>query len=81
MNIKFEVIRDCDGVVDGYKLGDWYLMKHYYWDNNYSWIINKTGKSVYSYYEWDMEYRNGNVEVVNSCKQGKEILKNRYVGV
>lgn len=81
MNIKFEIIRDCDGVVDGYKLGDWYLMKHYYWNNSYSWIINKTGKCMYTYCEWEKAYKNGEVEVVNSCKQGKEILKNRYVGV
>lgn len=75
---KFEIIRDCDGVVDGYKLGEWYLMKYYYWNNSYSWIINKTGKTVYSYYEWDKAYKNKEVEPVDSCKVGKQILIERY---
>lgn len=73
--MKFEKIYDWDGEVRGYKLGDFYLMKHYHWGNNYSWIINKTGDTFYFGYEWDKAVRSGEVEMVLTCKQGKERLK------
>ena len=73
-NIKFEVIRDYDGNVDGYKLGEWYLMKHYYWNNDYEWIINKTGKQHYTGYEFDKAQDNKEIEIVLSCKAGKQRL-------
>ncbi len=45
--VKFEVLRDDDGEVRGYKLGNYYLVKHYIWNNTYEWIINTTGKDYY----------------------------------
>lgn len=72
--IKFEVIRDFDGNVDGYKLGDWYLMKHYYWDNEYSWIINQTGRGFYGHYEFHKALESGEISIVGSCKEGKQRL-------
>lgn len=71
---KFEIIRDDDGEVRGYKLGHHYLLKHYTWGNNYEWIINTTGKFFYYNWEFENAWRNGEIELVNSCKAGKEKL-------
>lgn len=72
--IKFEAIRDSEGKIDGYKLGEYYLMKHYYWGNEYEWIINTTGKSFYFQTEFFNELHSGGIELVHSCKQGKQRL-------
>ena len=72
--VKFEVIRDFDGNVDGYKLGNWYLMKHYFWDNEFSWILNKDGRCVYSSYEYSKKYDAGEIIPVLSCREGKQRL-------
>lgn len=71
---KFEIIRDEEEMVIGYKFGKYYLMKHYYWSNMYNWIINKTGQGYHSIIEWDKAKKNGEVELALSCKQGKERL-------
>ena len=72
---KFTKIRDDeDGEVRGYRLGDWYLMKIYTWDNTYSWVINKTGRRVYQDCEFWKLVDEGEVETVGSCKEGKERL-------
>ena len=71
---KFVVIRDSDGDVKGYKLGTHYLFKRYTWGNQYNWIINTTGKDFYYDYEFQAAWRNGEVELVSSCKAGKEKL-------
>ena len=71
--VKFEIIRDyVDGSVDGYKLGKWYLMKHYYWGNSYEWIINDTGQNYFYGYESISEMPN--TFLVHSCKEGKQKL-------
>lgn len=75
---KFEVIRDWDNEVAGYKLGEYYLMKHYIWNNEYEWIINKTGVSSYFSCEFRDELDAGNIELVSSCKIGKQILRERF---
>ena len=74
MRTKFEVIRDVDGNVDGYKLGNWYLMKHYYWANDYEWIINKDGRQHYFTNEFHQLIDNGEIELANSCAEGKQRL-------
>lgn len=51
---KLIKVYDCDGYLNGYKMGEYYLMKHYTWGNKFDWIINKTGDT--HYYEgefWD----------------------------
>lgn len=79
--IKFEVIRDMDGDVRGYKLGNNYLMKHYYSLNNndYEWIINKDGESCYLSCEISNALDNGEISFARSCKHGKEILIKRFL--
>lgn len=66
--LKLKKIYDWDNEVAGYKLGDYYLMKHYYWGNEYQWIINKTGESYYHNYE------KGDYITVRSFKDGKAKL-------
>ena len=73
-NVKFEIIREFDGTVAGYKLGNHYLMKHYYWDNSYSWIINTTGNQYYTSYDFHKAYDNKEIEIVLNCKEGKQRL-------
>ena len=70
----FEIIRDDDGTVDGYRLGNHYLMKHYYWNNDYEWIINTTGRQAYFQTELSKGLDNGEIELAFSCKQGKQRL-------
>lgn len=79
MKIKFEIIRDSNNDVNGYKLGEWYLVKHYYWGNSYEWIINNTGETHYFNYEFSRAYSEGKIEIVSSCKKGKEVLIERFL--
>ena len=71
---KFETIRDDDGDVRGYKLGDRYLMKIYTWGNTYYWVVNKDGRRHYSQVEFSNAIASGEVEIVESCKAGKQRL-------
>ena len=71
---KFEVIRDDDGIVSGYKLGSYYLMKRYIWMNTYDWIINKTGENYYFENDFWKLVHAGEIELTLSCKQGKQRL-------
>ena len=59
---RFEILRDDDGAVRGYKLGNHYLIKHYVWGNEYEWIINKDGKDYYFAYEIMQLHDAGEVE-------------------
>ena len=73
---KFEKIRDDDGEIRAYKLGNNTLVKHYYCGNNYEWLISRTGET---YAPWSNAIRrkcfeNGTLETCGSCKQGKERL-------
>lgn len=72
--IRFEVIRDDENSVIGYKLGNHYLMKHYTWMNQYSWIINNDGAVHYFDHEFWQKVDSGDVEICLSCKQGKQRL-------
>lgn len=80
MKVKFEKIVDYDGNVDGYKLGSHYLMKHYYSisNNDYEWIINSDGKQFYFTGEVFKLMDAGEIELVNSCKEGKARLIELY---
>ena len=74
VNVRLEVIRDYDGDVRGYRLGDNYLMKHYGWSgNSYEWIINDNGQTFYYAHEWDK------YETVPSFKNGVEKLLDKYI--
>lgn len=72
--IEFEVLRDDDGIVDGYRLGDYYLMKHYIWMNDYEWIINTTGRTYY----FDRDFRKlvdeGEIQLTSSYESGLKRL-------
>lgn len=77
---KFEIIRDDDGV-SGYKLGNWYLMKLYYWANNYTWYVLNTPEIYLSDYEKrQMHHVSGDNDqgYVSNLKEGKQILLDRY---
>lgn len=76
--IKFEKVKDGWGETRGYRLGEYYLMKVYGWNNSYSWIINKTGDYHYSNYEFSMLLADGEVQLVKSCREGKTKLRNLY---
>lgn len=79
-DVKFEVMRDYDGDVRGYRLGTHYLFKHYgsLTNNSYSWFI--TDEDNYHYYdcEFSKKYDDGSIILVDSCKEGKEKLKELY---
>ena len=77
---KFETLRDDDGVY-GYKLGNWYLMKIYYWGNNYTWYVLSTPEIYLSTYEKSqMHHVSGDNDqgYVSNLKEGKQILLDRY---
>lgn len=69
---KFTVIKDYDGEIRAYRLGNLYLCKIYTWHNQYSWfILDHYEKYLYTY-ERDA------AELVRSCAEGKKILIERY---
>ena len=77
MKVKFEKIYEeleDKPEVAGYKLGKYYLIKHFFWNNSFSWIINTTGKSNYSEVEFSDGYKSGEIILVTSCKDGKQKL-------
>lgn len=69
---KIEKIESYCGET-GYKLGNYFLIKHYTWGNNYDWIISKEDKHFMSC-EIQKEVDLGNIIFVNSCKDGKNKL-------
>lgn len=73
--MKYEKIYDCDGFVDGYKYGEYYIMKCYTCGSHYEWGINKDGTTHYAICEFDKEVENGNVILCESLKHAKETLK------
>lgn len=78
--VKFYIIRDFDGEVRGYSLGDKKLVKHYGWGNTYSWVIAGRDVSV-AVMDCDFwkQYDRGEIELVESCKLGKERLVDMYI--
>lgn len=80
---KFEVIRDDDGDVQAYKLGKWYLCKIYGWGDIVNWyIFDHKVISLYSYEKSKLGYAKDSADgqgLVISCKQGKQILMDRYL--
>lgn len=72
--IKFEKIRDWDGEVKGYRLGKYYLLKHYTWNNYYCWGVTDTDEIPYSSVLLRKFEEEHFLRWVNSCKQGKELL-------
>ena len=78
--VKFNVIRDYDGEVRGYSLGGNTLEKHYTWGNSYSWVIAKNGNRAAAMdCEFWKQCANGEIEIVSSCKAGKERLVDLYI--
>ena len=73
VNVRLNVLRDYDGDVRGYRLGDYYLMKHYTWGNSYEWIINDNGQTHYYTYEGDK------FETMPSFKAGVEVLLDKHI--
>ena len=73
--MKFEKIRDIyDDTINGYKYGDYYLMKHYFFNNQFSWIIAKTDKLYYTTYEYNKLYDAGEIIPVCNYKEGKKMI-------
>lgn len=65
--VKFEIIRDYDGDVCGYKLGNYLLFKKYYWGNQYSWYVSNNT-------DYWKAYNDPKNQCVWSCKEGKQML-------
>lgn len=63
--------------IEGYELGDYYLIKSYDWGNKYNWILSKEC-NYYGGIEADRELNKGNIKYVGSCKNGKELLVKLY---
>lgn len=78
--VKFNVYRDYDGDVRGYGLGEYKLVKHYGFNNSYSWVIEKHGVGASPMdCEFWKQVDKGDVEIVSSCKAGKERLVDLYI--
>ena len=78
---KFEVIRDDDGDISGYHLGNWYLMKIYNWSNSFNWYIFDEPKiHLYEYEKSKMSRVDDNNPqgYVLNMREGKKILLDRY---
>lgn len=72
--MKLEKIYGDDGVLDGYKYGNHYLMKKWGWNDTYSWIINTDGANFYFDHVFWKQVELGNVEICLSFRHGKERL-------
>lgn len=71
---SYAKIRDDDGELRGYKLGDYYLMKIY--DQcGYSWVINRDGRRHYFSDDYADALARHEIESVGSCKEGKARLR------
>lgn len=73
--MKVEKIKSS--YIEGYTLGNYYLLKNYTFGNKYSWILSKEC-TYYGSYESDREYEQGNIKYVGTCSNGKELLKKLY---
>lgn len=73
---KFEIIRYDEGDVKAYRLGNNTLVKHYYWNNNYEWLIlhNPNPWAVHFNCEVTRGVMNGTIEYAYSCRTGKQRL-------
>ena len=78
MKYRFEKIYDSEDDVRAYKLGRFYLIKHYYWNNNYEWLIQKDKEWLGFDSEISRGLENGTIEFGHSCKAGKERLIELY---
>ena len=68
-------IKDDDGDIRAYKIGDYYLAKHYSWNNYYDWVITKnldyaSGSTI----DFNRRLELGDIRFANSYKEGKEEL-------
>lgn len=75
--MKFEKVYSdwsIDKELIGYKLGDLYLLKNYCWGNKYDWVISKEIFIHIGSFEFGRFLDEGKIILVNSCKEGKELL-------
>lgn len=76
---KFEKLRDSDGDIKGYKLGNNTLIKHYYWGNDYEWFVSREGREYAGFgTEITKRLMTGALEIAHSCKDGKQRLIDLY---
>lgn len=76
--LKCKTMRDSSGHIEGYRLGNHYLIKHYYDNNHYSWLINSDGRTYYYPTEITRGIDNNEIEIAFSCKEGKLRLIQLY---
>ena len=79
--MKFEKVYSwwsIDKELIGYKLGDLYLLKNYTWGNTYDWVISKEKFIHIGSFEMGKLLDEGKIILVNSCKEGKELLLKSY---
>ena len=81
--VKFEVIKDYDGEIQAYKLGDWYLCKIYTWGNTCNWyIFDHKVISLFSYEQSALDYAEDSADgqgYVKNYQDGRRILIERYL--
>lgn len=72
-----EYLPDGTREILGYKVKgkELYLMKHYTWGNNFSWIINTDGTQHYYEHEFSKAVENKEVILCSSFKDGKQKLE------
>ena len=82
--MKFEKVkRSCwseDSETIGYKLGNYYVLKQYLWQNIPTWIVSDEKKTYSFNCEFDREFNNNKFGLVRNCTRGKEILVKLYNG-
>lgn len=74
---KLETLRDFDGEIRGYKLGQYYLMKRYYYNNTFSWLVCKEDRNTWGFNLGDL-INKGEVIPALTFKRGKALLIKLY---
>ena len=66
-------------VTDGYRFGNWFLVKSYGFGSSYSWVVTKDFEGMpkmdCEFWKWFDENESKGTRFVGSCKEGKEIIK------
>lgn len=74
--MKKEKIYYTDGKLKGYKIGNYYLLKHYTWGNKYDWLVS-TKNIVYMACELMDAIQKKECFFVDSFKIGVEIINKK----
>lgn len=67
-------MRDDEGNITGYNLGDYYLLKMYSWGNDYEWVLSQEEEYPIYHHERQKKIENGDLVFVDSFKEGMQKL-------